>query len=143
MSATPLFPDKIANAEVAFSTANTNLDGTGTIGTLYTLTSTAGNPGAGGAIVESITVTATQTTTAGWIAIYRHNGSTFFLIRVIPVTAITVGAGVAPWRIPQSEGADLNGRLPLNLKLEPGDSIRISTRIGESFIATADIGLFY
>ncbi len=141
MALSPVFPEKIANAEVAFTTANTNLDGTGTIATLFTAPSTVGLAGAAGSIVESITVTATATTTAGWIAIYRHNGTTFFLIRVIPVTAVTVGAGVAPWRIPQSEGADINGRLMMNLKLEPGDSIRVSTRIGEPFIATADIGL--
>ncbi len=134
----PIYPRKVICAEVAFSTANTNRDGTGTIGTLYS--SPAAGADSCGSIVQSITVCATSTTTAGVIRLYRHNGTTFFLIREILVTAITPSATVKSWTIPTSEGADSNGRLVLNLLLEPGDSIRVSTHNAEAFVATADIG---
>lgn len=134
----PIYPAKVIGAEVSISTANTNRDGTGTIGTLYT--ATAASSGGVGAIVQSITVNATGTTTAGVIRLYRHNGSTYFLIREILVTAITPGASTKSWTIPTSEGADVNGRLALNLLLEPGDSIRASTHNAETFHVTADIG---
>ena len=134
----PIYPAKVIGAEVAFSTANTNRDGTGTIATLYTATAASSN--GVGAIVQSITVCATGTTTAGMIRLYRHNGTTFFLIREIAVSAITPAASTKAWTIPTSEGADSNGRLILNLFLEPGDSIRVSTHNAESFVATADVG---
>ena len=134
----PIYPAKVVGAEVAFSTANTNRDGTGTIATLYTATAAAS--GGVGAIVQSITVCATSTTTAGMIRIYRHNGTTFFMIREIAVSALTPSETIKAFTIPTSEGADSNGRLVLNLLLEPGDSIRLSTHNAESFVATADIG---
>ncbi len=134
----PIYPRKVVGAEVAFSTANTNRDGTGTIGTLYS--SPAASTDHSGSIVQSITVCATSTTTAGVIRLYRHNGTTFFLIREILVTAITPSATIKSWTIPTSEGADSNGRLVLNLLLEPGDSIRISTHNAEAFVATVDVG---
>lgn len=138
LNSIPTHPARIIAAEVAFTTANTNRDGTGTIGTLYTAVAKASD--GEGAVVQSITVCATSTTTAGVVRLYRHNGSTFFMIREILVTAIVPSATLKSWTIPTSEGADANGRLELNLMLEPGDSLRISTHNGEAFVATADVG---
>jgi len=134
----PIYPAKVVGAEVSISTANTNRDGTGTLGTLYTATAAASQ--GVGAIVQSITCVATGTTTAGMVRIFRHNGSAFFLIREIAVSAITPSATVKAFTIPTSEGADSNGRLVLNVLLEPGDSIRCSTHNAETFHLTADIG---
>lgn len=134
----PIYPAKVIGAEVSIATANTNRDGTGTIGTLYS--AVAASSGGQGAIVQSITCVATGTTTAGMVRLYRHNGSTYFLIREIAVSAITPSATVKAFTIPTSEGADVNGRLTLNLLLEPGDSIRASTHNAETFLVTADIG---
>jgi hypothetical protein len=57
-ASTPLAPDLIQ-----ISTANTNRDGTGTLGTFVTGT-------AGGIVIEQITITATGTTTAGMVRFF-------------------------------------------------------------------------
>jgi hypothetical protein len=59
MSSTPNFASTaLAPDLVQISTANTNRDGTGTLGTLTTGTTS-------GVVIEQVTVTATGTTTAG------------------------------------------------------------------------------
>jgi hypothetical protein len=134
----PIYPAKVIGAEVAFSTANTNRDGTGTLAALYSAVAAAS--GGVGAVVQTLRIMATGTTTAGMVRVYRHNGTTAFLVKEIAVSALTPSATVKAFTIPTSEGADANGTLVLNLLLEPGDSIRVSTHNAESFVATADIG---
>jgi hypothetical protein len=134
----PIYPRKVVGAEVSISTANTNRDGTGTVGTLYTATAAASE--GQGAIVQSITVVSTGTTTAGVVRLFRYNGSAYFLIRELLVSAITPSASVESFKLTTAQGADVNGRLVLNLLLEPGDSIRCSTHNAETFHVTADIG---
>lgn len=139
----PIYPGRVRGGRASIATANTNHDGTGTIGTVFTSPGTAdanGGTGGNGSVVQSITIVATGTTTAGMIRLYRHDGTNFSIIREIPVTALTPSATVKAFAIPSSEGADVNGRLALNLLLEPGHSLRASTHNAETFIVTADVG---
>lgn len=85
MSASPNFASvPLAPDVIQISTANTNRDGTGTMGTLTTGTSN-------GVVIEQITVTATGTTTAGMLRFFLSidGGSTRRLIDEVLVTAQT------------------------------------------------------
>jgi hypothetical protein len=126
MAQAPIYPGRLKSADVLFATANTNRDGTtGTYTTLYTAPGTV------------------DTTTAGSVRIWRHNGTACFLVKELLVTALTPnGTSILPWQITTAQGADATGYLPLNLHLEAGDSIKVSTNNAESFHATADIGLY-
>lgn len=140
-STNPIYPSVVRAPRVSIATANTARDGTGTLGTLYTCPGTAATPPTTpGAIVQSITIQATGTTTAGMVRIFHHDGTNFSIIREIAVSALTPSATVKAFGIPTSEGADVNGRLILNKLLEPGHGIRVSTHNAETFIVTADIG---
>lgn len=88
MSSTPNFAAvALAPNLVEISTANTNRDGTGTLGTLVTGTT-------GGVVIEQITVTATGTTTAGMIRFFLSidGGTSKRLIYEAQVTAQTPSA---------------------------------------------------
>jgi hypothetical protein len=134
----PIYPRIVVGAELSIATANTNRDGTGTVGTLYTATALASS--GVGAVVQSITVTATGTTTAGVVRMFRHNGSAYFLLKEFLVTAITPSTSIEVWKLTTAQGADTMGRIAVNIMLEPGDSLRFSTHNAETFHVTADIG---
>lgn len=72
------------------STANTNLDGSGTIVAVATGT-------AEGVRIELIEIKAIETTTAGMIRLFlsEDGGSTWELWKEVPVTAITIAANTA------------------------------------------------
>jgi len=119
---TPIFAQAPRHSAVAISTANTNRDGTGTIGTVFTAEATDGSS------LDNIVITATGTTTAGVVRLYKHNGSTAFLWREILVGAITPSAtiGVFTRRIDCSR--------PENAcHLPAGWSLRASTHNAETF----------
>jgi len=86
------------------STANTNRDGTGTIGTLFT-------GGASGSRVDDISIKATGTTTLGMVRLYRSldNGSTWRLLKEVSITAITPSGTVQSF---ESVLTDLQWILP-------------------------------
>lgn len=134
----PIYPAKVIGAEVSIATADTSRTAPATAGTLYTATALAS--GGVGAIVQSITVNAVGTTTAGVVRMFRHNGSAYFLLREFLVTAITPSASVEVWKLTTAQGADASGRLTVNVFLEPGDSLRFTTHNSETFHVTADIG---
>lgn len=100
-AATALAPDV-----VQISTANTNRDGTGTLGTVTTGTTA-------GVVIENITIKATGTTTAGCVRFFisTDTGTTKRLIAEIVVNAITPGASTATFfsNVPQLEGLVLVG----------------------------------
>lgn len=125
MSAVPSFTTRPKHPLVAFSTANTNRDGTGTIGTLYTAPES-------GALVDEIGYKAYTTTTAGMIRIYIHDGSAYHLREELVVAAATVGAAVAG----DKQSINFNPPLPL----PSGYSIRLSTHNAESFQGYAHVG---
>ncbi len=140
----PIYPGRVITARSgSFSTANTGRDGTGTIATIYTAPGTVNTPGAGeGVTVESVVVMATSTTTAGMIRLYRTSAGGTDLVKEIPVSAIVPSGTVVTWTIPTTSGADVNGRLFLNLKLMAGEAFKVSTHNAEAFVATADIGMY-
>jgi hypothetical protein len=92
MGSQALFISTPKSPYVSFGTANANRDGTGTIATLYT-------GGAAGSRVDDISVKATVTTTAGMVRFFKSqdNGTTWRLLKELPVQAITVSASVASW----------------------------------------------
>lgn len=139
----PIYPGRVISSDVLFATANTNRDGTtGTYTTVFLCPGTLATIGAGdGALVQGIRINAVGTTTAGVVRIWRHNGTACFLLRELLVTAITPSASVEVWKITTAQGADSTGYLPLNVILESGESLKVSTHNAESFHACAEIGL--
>jgi hypothetical protein len=115
--ATPIFSQAPRHAVAAISTANTNRDGSGTIGTIFTADATDGS------YVERVDVCAIGTTTAGVVRLYLHNGSASFLWKEILVGAITPSASVAAFMRSIRE----------RVFLPAGWSVRASTHNAESF----------
>lgn len=139
MAATPTWSEDFITASVLINTANTNRDGTGSPTLVYTARAAGGTTGGKGASIDTLTVWATGTTTAGVIRLYVDNG-TSRLIREILVTAITPSATVKAWTIPVSEGADVGGRLAFPVRLAPGDILRVSTHNAEAFVVRVEGG---
>jgi hypothetical protein len=123
MAAQPAYANVPKAAVTAISTANTNRDGTGTLGTVFTA-------GTSGSRIDRIVVQATGTTTAGMVRLFLHNGTTAFLYDEVPVSATTPSATV------QAFAATLEAfsapRL-MPLVLQTGWSLRASTHNAESF----------
>lgn len=127
MATDPSFATTPRNGAGQISTANTNRDGTGTVGTIFTA-------GSSGSIITVITVKAQVSTTAGMVRLFVHDGTNFRLWREIVVTAITVGASTACF---EEHIVDFGGLL-----LPSGYSLRASTHIGEAFNVIAQGGDF-
>jgi hypothetical protein len=128
MATTPNFTSSPVTAVAQISTANTNRDGTGTIGTVYTAP-------AAGARIDDVTITATGTTTAGVVRLFLHDGSNARLWKEILVQAVTPSTSVAVW------SADLTD-LGLVLK-DTNWSLRASTHNAETFnVAVTRAGVY-
>jgi hypothetical protein len=121
VTATPIFAQTPRHAAVSISTANTNRDGSGTIGTVFTA-------GSNGSMIDHIDITATGTTTAGVVRLYVHNGSTAYLWKEILVSAITPSATVQTfaYSVDCSRGDN-------RCVLPSGWSLRASTHNAEAF----------
>jgi len=107
---------------VLISTANTNRDGTGTIGTVFTA-------GANGSRIDSIDVQATATVTAGMIRLFIHNGTTAFLFTEVPVVAVTPSGTLPAF----NSQFTTNTTAVLPIVIPTGYSLRASTNNAESF----------
>ena len=105
----------IANG-ARIATANTNRDGTGTLGTVFA-------PGANGGRVDEVTIVATATTTAGMVRLYRHDGTNVRLWKEVPVSAVTPSGTVQAF----------TATIIATLILGPNESLRASTHNAESF----------
>ncbi|MFZ2205555.1 MAG: hypothetical protein WAV23_03110 [Minisyncoccia bacterium] len=102
---------------VAISTANSNLDGTGTLGTVLTAASN-------GTKVKSVKIKAVGNTTAqGMVRLFVTGGGNTRLIAEIKIPIITYSA------------ADkcFERYIPLNLDLQSGYILKASTQIGDTF----------
>jgi hypothetical protein len=121
VTATPIFVQSPAYGCAQISTANTNRDGSGTIGTVLTA-------GANGTLVDHIDVCATGTTTAGMVRIYIHDGSNARLWREITVAAITPSTTVNAFSYRIECGLAESA-----LYLPVSHSLRASTHNAETF----------
>lgn len=123
MASAPAFSATPRAAIAAISTANTNRDGTGTIGTIFTA-------GSSGSRIETIRIQATGTTTAGMVRLYIHNGTAAFLWKEIDVTAKTPGATDKAFTAVVDCGDSQHENI---LVLPSGYSLRASTHNAETF----------
>lgn len=124
---TPIFTLTPHIGMVAIATANTNRDGTGTIGTVLTAA-------ANGTRISRIQIKATVTTTAGTIRLYIYDGANYFLWREILTSAITVSATVAAFEYILELLAERA------LVLPSGYSLRASTEKAENYNIIAEGG---
>ena len=126
----PIFTLTPQIGRARISTANTNRDGTGTLGDVIT-------GGANGTRVGRIVITATSTTTAGMVRLYIYDGTNTRLWKEIPVSAITPSATVQAFTATiASPDSDPLLVLPVNYVL------RASTHNAETFDVIAHAGDF-
>lgn len=118
---TPRFADTPFCDMATISTANTNRDGTGTIGTIHTA-------GTNGSLINRIIVEATGTTTAGIVRLFIYTGSSYFLWKEVLVSATTPSGTVAAFTS-ELDSTDFG----TDFMLPSGYSIRASTHNAESF----------
>lgn len=98
------------------STANTAINGTGTITDIFTFTATGG-------ILECVNIKAEATTTAGMIRIWEKKSGTYYLIYEVAVAALTPSATVKSF----------HDTVWFNRHYGNGDIIAVSTEKAESF----------
>lgn len=127
MASTPAYAatPKIGIGQI--STANTNRDGTGTIGTVFTA-------GSSGSRIDAIDIKATGTTTSGMIRLFIHNGTTAYLLTEVPVIAVTPSGTLPAWEV-QLNTNSMSQVLPI--LLPTGYSLRASTNNAETFNVAA------
>lgn len=121
MAISPQYVGTPKSPSVVISTANTNRDGTGTLGTIHTA-------GASGARIDRLMVHAIGTTTAGMIRLFLGTA----LIKEIPVLAITPSATLPAWSV---EVVFDNG-----LVMEAAALLKAGTNNAESFVVTVTSG---
>lgn len=130
MATSPIFTGTPKAVAKLVSAANTNRDGTGTIVDIW-------SGGSSGSRIERVKIIARGTTTAGVIRLYLHDGTTYFLIEEILVTAITPSTSIAVWSQDRSF-ADAGGCLII----PNGYKLAASTHNGENFNVQAFGGDF-
>jgi len=132
----PIHPGSGVTNSITISTANTLINGTGTIGTLFT-------PAADGSLLERIKVTAAAATTAGMIRLFHSDdsGTTFRLFQELSVAAVTP-SGTVKAAIAGAADALLtdDGWLVLNMPISSTERIGVSTNNAEEFEAVAVVG---
>jgi hypothetical protein len=126
MATTPNFASTVRASAVVISTADTSRTAPTNVGTVFTA-------GASGSRIDEVVVSATGTTTAGVVRLFIYNGTTYFLLQEILVSAITPSTTVAVF----SYDATFN-----NLMLPSGSSLRATTNNAESFSVIAFGGDF-
>lgn len=129
---------------VAFNTANTNRDGTGTIADIVVNATTAGPNGCLIRWINVETTAASTISTVGMLRFWMHDGTAYRLQREILVTAITPSSTVKGWSFQSVTGeADFaNGRWNINYELPPNCKFAVSTAIGDAFVVTASVADF-
>jgi hypothetical protein len=116
---------------VVISTANSNLNGTGTLGTIIT----AGVSGSGfvGTRIKSVTIKAQANTTDGMIRLFIQDaaGANTLLLTEISVLAITQSAKTQSFYNVVNFKGD-------GIVLSPGYKLMASTEIAQTFMVTAE-----
>lgn len=117
MATTPTYFGTPWCPSITISVANTARNGTGTIVSL-------GAAPAGGGRIDDILFTAQGVTTAGFLRIFKHDGTTYRLFDELVVAPITPSPTLAAWRY-----AAFN----LGIVLEEGSALGFSTEKAETF----------
>jgi len=113
---------------VTISTANSNLDGSGTLGTVFTA-----NSDVNGALISSVIIKAQVSTTPGMVRLFINiPGGATNLLKEIPVLAVTKSATAHSF----SARIDFGGK---GFALQKGYVLKASTEKGESFNVHAEI----
>lgn len=112
----------------SISTANSNLDGTGTLGTAYTAGSSATYKGSS---IRTITIQTTVNVTSGMIRLFVQDGSSNKkLLMEVPVKTLTKSA--------IDESYERTIVFDNDFDLQAGYSILASTEVGENFRVTVE-----
>lgn len=121
-------PKHYANTGIIqISTANANLDGSGTLGTVLT----AGNTSSvldGGTLIGSVNIKAIEDTNQDMVRLFVYNGTTSFLVEEIPIAG-TVQTSLQP---------AYRTLTYLDLFLNPSYQLRASTAVGQIYNIVAD-----
>lgn len=107
---------------VRIATANTNRDGSGTLGTLFTA-------GSNGSFFKVFRWQSEGTTTAGVIRLFIQaaGAGNFELIREMLVSAVTPGTGT------EATSGEWTGPAGYGLTLGAGDVVKVGTHNAETF----------
>jgi len=106
---------------VTISTANSNLDGTGTLGTVLTSENN-------GTLIKTVTIKSQGSTTEGMVRLFVYDGTNTRLLKEIEVPAVTQSA-----IFPSFETI-----VSLNFSLKAGYSLKASTENAETFNVIAE-----
>lgn len=140
MTTSPAYVDRPDVQHCAISTANTNRDGTGTLGTVCTGPVTAAGAGVLTRI-ERVTVKALVTTTAGMIRFFlsTDGGTTKRFLTELAVSAVTPSATVAAFEatVPALVGL----RLPGGNGSAAQAILYAATEKAETFHVVAELGV--
>jgi len=107
---------------VVISTANSERDGSGTLGTVLTASATNGT------FIKTVTIKAQGDTTHGTVRLFAYDGVTTRLIREIDVPATTKSA----------TDPSFETTVPLDFHLEASGILKASTEKGETFHVMAE-----
>lgn len=111
-----------ANTGMAtISTANSNLDGTGTLGTVLTAASN-------GTLLRRVAIKAQGNTTSGMIRLFITSGLTTQLLMEVPVPAVTKSA----------TDQSFSETIDLRYTLDAGNVLKASTANAETFNVVAE-----
>ena len=118
---------KANTAMCTINTANSNLNGSGTLGTLLTASEK-------GTIIKTIIIKAQTDTSDGIIRLFIYNNDLekSFLIMEVPVNAVTKS----------SRDCSFSRVIPWNYEMQNGDILKVSTQNAETFNIIAE-GLDY
>lgn len=129
MSLTPEFATLANLGGVLISVANTNRDGTGTMGTVVSATS------AKGARLRGVHIIAQGVTAAGMVRLFLHDGSNAHFWAEVPVRAVTPSASDEAFAEHLNE---ITNPELFPIVLPNGWSLRASTHNAESFRVVGD-----
>lgn len=123
MASTPSFASTPkASAVVLAATADTSRTAPTTVGTVFTA-------GASGSRIDEVWITGVSaSTTANQVRLFLYNGTTYYLLKEVLITAITASASVSAFTTTVFFS---------NLVLPSGWSLRATTNNAESYAVTA------
>lgn len=110
-----------ASAAVLAATADTSRTAPTTVSTVFTA-------GSSGSRIDEVWITAVGTSTANQVRLFLFNGTTYYLLKEVLVTAITPSATVSAFTTVIAFN---------NMVLPSGWSLRATTNNAESYAVTA------